>query len=66
MRLGASLRATPKLRGLRIDRLAAEDEIADLASRSAADLDWRFLTRLRDAGRSAAEAWLADRFAAAA
>ncbi len=66
LRLGASLRATPKLRGLRIDRLAAEDEIADLASRSAADLDWRFLTRLRDAGRSAAEAWLADRFAAAA
>jgi NTE family protein len=66
LRLGASLRATPKLRGLRIDRLAAEDEIADLASRSAADLDWRFLTRLRDAGRSAAEAWLAERFTAAA
>ncbi len=66
LRLAADLRATPKLRGLRVDRLAAEDEIADLASRSAADLDWRFLTRLRDAGRGAAEAWLAERFAAAA
>ncbi len=66
LRLAASLRATPKLRGLRVDRLAAEDEIADLASRSAADLDWRFLTRLRDAGRSAADAWLADRARAAA
>ena len=66
LRLAASLRATPKLRSLRVDRLAAEDEIADLASRSAADLDWRFLTRLRDAGRGAADGWLAGRFAAAA
>ncbi|MFT4096268.1 MAG: patatin-like phospholipase family protein [Rhodoblastus sp.] len=66
LRLAASLRATPKLRGLRVDRLAAEDEIADLASRSAADLDWRFLTRLRDAGRSAADGWLAERALAAA
>ncbi len=66
LRLAASLRATPKLRGLRVDRLAAEDEIADLASRSAADLDWRFLCRLRDAGRSAAESWLAERAKAAA
>ena len=61
LRLAAKLRATPKMRGLRVDRLAAEDEIADLASRSAADLDWRFLTRLRDAGRGAAEGWLAQR-----
>lgn len=66
LRLATSMRTTPKLRGLRIDRLAAEDEIADLASRSAADLDWRFLTRLRDAGRSAAECWLAERRRAAA
>ena len=66
LRLAASLRATPKLRGLRIDRLAAEDEIADLASRSSADLDWRFLTKLRDAGRSAAEGWLMEREKAAA
>ena len=61
LRLAASLRATPKLRSLRVDRLAAQDEIADLASRSAANLDWRFLTKLRDAGRSAAETWLDER-----
>ncbi|MCB1535944.1 MAG: patatin-like phospholipase family protein [Rhodoblastus sp.] len=66
LRLAAKLRATPKMRGLRVDRLAAEDEIADLASRSAADLDWRFLTRLRDAGRVAASGWLAQRARAAA
>ena len=66
LRLAASQRATPKLRNLRVYRLAAEDEIADLASRSAADLDWRFLTRLRDAGRVAASGWLAQRARAAA
>ncbi len=66
LRLAASLRATPKMRNLRIDLLAAEDEIADLASRSAADLDWRFLTKLRDAGRGATESWLAERAQAAA
>ncbi|MFV0281777.1 MAG: patatin-like phospholipase family protein [Rhodoblastus sp.] len=62
LRLGADLSATRKLRGLRVDRLAAEDEVAGLASRSAADLDWSFLTRLRDAGRSAAEGWLGERY----
>ena len=66
LRLAASLRATPKLRGLRVDRLAAEDEIADLASRSAADLDWRFLTRLRDPRPGPAARRVAERARAAA
>ena len=54
------LRATPKLRRLRIGRISAQDEVVGLAAESASDLDWRFLERLRDSGRLAAEAWLRD------
>ena len=54
------LRATPKLRRLRIGRISAQDEVVGLAAESARDLDWRFLERLRDSGRLAAEAWLRD------
>ena len=61
LKLASSLRATPKMRELRIDRIAAEDEVQDLAERSAANLDWRFLTDLRDAGRKAADVWIAER-----
>ncbi len=43
---------------LRLHRIAAEDHVADLASASANDLDWRFICALRDAGRSAADRWL--------
>ncbi len=66
LKLAASLNATPKMRQLRVDRLAAEDEIVDLASHSAANLDWRFLTDLRDAGRRATDNWLNERLARAA
>ncbi|MDE2362609.1 MAG: patatin-like phospholipase family protein [Hyphomicrobiales bacterium] len=61
LKLAASLGATPKLRQLRIARVAAEDEIDDLAQRNAADLGWPFLESLRDAGRQAAQTWLDER-----
>ncbi len=61
LKLAASLRATPKLRELRIDRIAAEDEIEDLGARNAADLGWSFLEHLHDAGRRSVDTWLADR-----
>lgn len=61
LKLAAAARATKKLRALRIDRIAAEDEIEGLVGRNAGDLDWRFLETLRDAGRRAAECWIAER-----
>ncbi len=48
-----------KLERLRFSTIAAEAEVPDLADRSAADTSIPFLLRLRDAGRRAAEAWLA-------
>jgi NTE family protein len=52
---GARLR---KLRRLRLHRLSAEDSVSDLRRMSAFNLDWAFLTRLRDAGRDGATQWL--------
>lgn len=51
-------RMSRKLRRLNLHRLSAEDKIHDLREMSALNLDWDFLTRLRDAGRSAASEWL--------
>lgn len=48
-----------KLRRLRLHRIAAEDEVEGLERNSALDLDWSFLTRLKESGRKAAKAWLA-------
>jgi NTE family protein len=64
LKLAARLQATPKLRALRIHRIAAEDEIENLAQRNAADLGWSFLESLRDAGRRAADGWTFERVAA--
>ncbi len=50
-----------RLRRLRLHRIAAEDAVEGLARASALDLDWRFLVRLRDSGRAAAEHWLGER-----
>jgi NTE family protein len=50
--------ATPKLRRLRIFRIAAEDEIDGLAQRSAVDIGRGFITMLHRAGRDAADRWL--------
>lgn len=66
LRLAVRLGATERLRALRVDRIAAEEEIQGLADRSAADLDANFVAELREAGRRAAGAWLDERVAAAA
>ncbi|MCI4678474.1 patatin-like phospholipase family protein [Rhodoblastus acidophilus] len=50
--------ASGKWAKLRLDRLSAEDEIEFLAEHSPANLEWSFLSRLREAGRAAAENWL--------
>jgi len=50
-----------KLRRLSVHRIAAEEEFTGLSEASAANLDWRFLSNLRDHGRAAATAWLANK-----
>lgn len=45
---------------LALHRVSAEDHHPALQDESSTDLGWRFLLRLRAAGRSAAEAWLAE------
>ena len=60
LKVGMGLRATPKLRRLRIDRISAQDEFEGLADENAANLGWSFLERLREAGRNAAESWIAQ------
>jgi NTE family protein len=50
--------ATPKLRRLRIFRIAAEDEIDGLAQRSAVDIGRSFISMLHRAGHDAADRWL--------
>ena len=59
-------RLSRKLRRLSLHRLAAEDTVADLREVSAFNLEWDLLIRLRDGGRAAAEAWLAQQRAEAA
>lgn len=49
---------TRRLRALSVSRIAAQDAYEGLGEADAANRDWRFLTNLRDAGRSAAEEWL--------
>ena len=48
-----------RLGALSIETLAAEDFVPHLDEQSATRLDWSFLGDLRDAGRRAAEGWLA-------
>lgn len=47
-----------RLRDLRLHHLSAEDHYPSLKDESTTDLGWRFLLRLRSAGRAAAEVWL--------
>lgn len=58
LELARKLDATPKVKDLRITRLAAEDDIPGLASRSAADLGHTFIETLHHGGRHAADRWL--------
>jgi len=51
-----------RLRRLRLHRIAAENEFAELDRASPMTLDWPFLTRLHNAGRAAADEWLAQSF----
>jgi NTE family protein len=46
------------LRKLRLHRISAEHAFAGLEQASALNLDWSFLTQLRDSGRTAADGWL--------
>jgi NTE family protein len=48
----------PSLRGLRLSRLAAENEIEGLAQRNADDLGRNFIALLHRSGRAAADRWL--------
>lgn len=50
--------AAPALRGLRLSRLAAENEIEGLAQRDQADLGRNFIAHLHRSGRAAADRWL--------
>ena len=63
LKVGMSVGATPKLRRLHIDRISAQDEFEGLADENAANLGWSFLESLRESGRNAAEAWIAQRAA---
>lgn len=47
-----------KLRRLRLHRIAAEDAFDGLDRTSALDLNWSFLTKLKESGRKAADQWL--------
>ncbi len=48
-----------RLRRLRLHHVSAEDHYPSLKEQSTTDLGWRFLLRLRSAGRAAADGWLA-------
>ncbi|HUO55171.1 MAG TPA: patatin-like phospholipase family protein [Rhodoblastus sp.] len=50
--------ASGKWAKLRLDRLAAENEIEFLAEHSPGNLEWSFISELREAGRAAAQDWL--------
>jgi NTE family protein len=53
-----SSRLGRKLQRLRLARVAAEDHVDGLSASSFKNIDWEFLTLLREHGRAAAEAWL--------
>ncbi|GAC1335100.1 MAG: patatin-like phospholipase family protein [Beijerinckiaceae bacterium] len=58
LELATEIGASRKIKNLKIDRIVADELVENLAEKSAADLDWRFLTQLRDSGRLAADKWL--------
>jgi NTE family protein len=50
-------------RRIRLHRIAVDDELNKLTSSSKFNIEWSFFLHLRDAGRTAAETFLADHFA---
>ena len=52
--------ASGKWARLRLDRLSAEDAVELLDEHSPGNLEWSFVSQLRDAGRAAANDWLAQ------
>jgi NTE family protein len=54
-----SSRFSRKLQALRLHRISAENTFIGLDQASALNVDWSFLTKLRDSGRAAADQWLA-------
>jgi NTE family protein len=52
--------ASGKWARLRLDRLSAEDTVQSLAEHSPGNLEWSFISQLREAGRAAANDWLAQ------
>ena len=49
-----------RLAACRLHRIAADETLPDLREADAMNLDWSFLRDLRDAGRVAAQRWLAE------
>jgi NTE family protein len=47
---------------LRLHRIAAEQAAESIEQAGTLDLDWGFLSRLRDSGYEAADEWLAGCF----
>ena len=45
-------------RNCALDRITAENEVEQLAEASPGNLEWSFISSLRDAGRAAADAWI--------
>ena len=58
IKLGIILRATPKMRRLRIGRISAQDEFAFFENESPADFGREFLHDLWQSGRCSLETWL--------
>ena len=50
-----------RLERVQLHRIVADDEVAGLSEASAFDLEWQFLTKLKDCGRFAAEKWMQRR-----
>jgi NTE family protein len=49
-----------KLRATHFDCIKAEDSLGSMTKHSGLNLDWKFVTKLRDAGRAAADGWLGE------
>ena len=56
--------STKEYKRLRMHRIALSETLSDVDAGSKLDAKWTFFTTLRDAGRKAAKAWLAENFEA--